>query len=92
MFAAAAGFLSKFAGGSDAPDTLISGFRDVHSGGINVGSKVVGSGSASTSLPSAASPGLVSSAAGSGVAPWHLAVLAVLAVVALAALLRRPRS
>lgn len=61
-------------GGTDAPSTAISGFRDVHAGGIAVGSKVVGSGSAATSLPPVSTaPGATidaSSSAGTGVPAW----------------------
>jgi len=85
-----------FGGGSQAPDTLISGFRDVHAGGIAVGSKVVGSGSAATTIPPlSVAPGAAvsaSSAADSGAPRWLPYVIAAAAAVAVLALIvPRPR-
>lgn len=95
-----AGFIQAAAsallgGGSEPPDTLLSGFRDVHAGGIAVGSKVVGSGSAATTIPPlSVSPGATfsgSSDAVSGAPRWLPYAVAALGVVALLSLLA-PRS
>ncbi len=89
---------ASFFGGTEAPDTLISGFRDVHSGGIAVGSKVIGSGSAATSLPplsvapGASFSGGATSAGTPAWLPWAVAAIAAVAAVLIFALFRRPRS
>lgn len=90
-------FGSLAGGGAFAPEpgSAISGMRDIHAGGIAVGSKVVGSGSAATTIPPlAVAPGATvsaSSAAGSGVPAWAPYALAAAAALALFALIL-PRS
>lgn len=53
----ASSVLGGIMGGPDTPSTAISGGGTFNAGGINVGSKVVGSGSAATSFPSQANSG-----------------------------------
>lgn len=69
--------LSSVLGGPDAPSTSISGAGPFYGGGINVGSKVVGSGSAATSFPSAPGSGglMTDNSATAGSPKWLVPAL-----------------
>lgn len=94
-FGKAANFFASLAGGTEAPDTLISGFRDVQAGGLSVGSKTVGSGSAATTIPPVAGTAaqITTTASGEGAVSgppvWLWYVLGVLGALALLSTLRR---
>lgn len=80
-------------GGTEAPDTLLSGLRDVHAGGIAVGSKVVGSGSAATTIPPVAGGAPVTTSAGAVVPAWlPFAALALAAAFLVALVIPRRRT
>ncbi len=92
FLAKAGSFLSNFSA-ADAPDTLISGFRDVQAGGLSVGSKTVGSGSAATTIPPVVgnSTPITTTASGgqSGPPLWLWYALGILGAVTLLSTLRR---
>lgn len=62
FFAAAGQAASSFFGGAESAGPLVSGGGTFAPGGITIGSRVVGSGSAATTVPAAAGPGVTASA------------------------------
>ncbi len=72
-------------GGPDAPSNAVSGTGTFSPGGINVGSKVVGSGSAATTFPSASEGRSLltsnSAVAGMALPPWAVPVGIAVALV-----------
>lgn len=91
-FGKAASIFASFAGGTEAPDTLISGFRDVQAGGLSVGSKTIGSGSAATTIPPVVGAAPITTTARgavSGPPPWLWWVIGGLGAVVLFSFLRR---
>jgi hypothetical protein len=78
-----ASIIASLSSGGDGPSSLLSGFRDSFSGGITVGSKVIGSGSAATSVPPVVgSPPSGNTTVSAGAPSWLNSPLLPIALVA----------
>ncbi len=86
---------SSYFGGSEPAGPVLSGGGTFQGGGINVGSKVVGSGSAATAFPSPASGGggffTDNSATAGGLPKWFVPAALGAAVLLVVLLFRRKR-